>query len=275
MKCEIIKDLLPVYCDGLASDATVEEVEKHLAECSNCKDVYENMKSAVPEIPKPDIQPMKKVRKTLRLRLALVIMIIAAVTFTGAYQLLCAHPMAAKSKNITVTHSSRCNDGSKAYIYKSNLISPGHTNQNSIIIPKDSEFVIDKENNCVWLNGKKAESGYNNDGTTYVPADGTLVPNGILCVNIKCSTPFNAIRYEYEHYPTMNTLLPAECRLTLRPCLPFRQDMQQCIYEDKVFRIELGASQCGKGAKLTIDCRDTDIVIDLHALAVEEGLLEE
>ncbi|MCR5074885.1 MAG: zf-HC2 domain-containing protein, partial [Ruminococcus sp.] len=58
MKCAIIKDLLPIYCDGLASDETREEVEKHIAECGDCKSVYENMKSAVTEIPKPDIQPM-------------------------------------------------------------------------------------------------------------------------------------------------------------------------------------------------------------------------
>ena len=39
MKCAIIKDLLPVYCDGLASDETKEEVEKHLAECDECRNI--------------------------------------------------------------------------------------------------------------------------------------------------------------------------------------------------------------------------------------------
>lgn len=275
MKCEIIRDLLPVYCDGLASDETVEEVEKHLAGCADCKNVYENMKSAVPEIPRPDIQPMKKVRKSLRLRLALVIMILTTGILTGAYQLLCAHPMPASSENITVTHYSRCNDGSKAYIYKSGMISPGHSTQRRLIVPAGSSFVIDQENNCVWLDGEKAESGYNNDEVTYVPADGVLVPNGILCVDVQCSTPFNAVKYEYEQYPTMNTLLPAECHISLKPCLPFRQDMNQCLDENKVFRLEFAASQCENGAKLTIRCRDKDIVIDLHTLAVEEDILDE
>ena len=61
MKCEIIKDLLPLYCDGLVSDVTREEVEKHLESCNDCRDVCKHMKEAVPEVPKPDIQPMKKI----------------------------------------------------------------------------------------------------------------------------------------------------------------------------------------------------------------------
>lgn len=44
MNCEIIRDLLPLYTDGVCSDAAKEEVEKHLAECADCRTVYEDMK---------------------------------------------------------------------------------------------------------------------------------------------------------------------------------------------------------------------------------------
>ena len=50
--------------------------------------------------------------------------------------------------------------------------------------------------------------------------------------------------------------------------------MNKCL-EGDTFRQEFQASQLERGAKLTIDCLDDDIVIDLHELAVEEGLLEE
>ena len=45
MKCSIIQDLLPIYCDDLTSEDSREEIEKHLAECEICRDVYENMKT--------------------------------------------------------------------------------------------------------------------------------------------------------------------------------------------------------------------------------------
>ena len=44
MRCEIIKDLLPLYCDDALSDVSKEEVEKHIADCEDCKKTYEEMK---------------------------------------------------------------------------------------------------------------------------------------------------------------------------------------------------------------------------------------
>lgn len=35
--CEIIKDVLPLYLDGVASDATKEMVEEHLSSCASCQ----------------------------------------------------------------------------------------------------------------------------------------------------------------------------------------------------------------------------------------------
>ena len=40
-----IKDLLPLYCDDALSDVSKEEVEKHIAECDDCKKTYEYMKN--------------------------------------------------------------------------------------------------------------------------------------------------------------------------------------------------------------------------------------
>lgn len=43
MKCEIIRDLLPNYADGLSSEATNEAVEEHLGQCVECREYYEEM----------------------------------------------------------------------------------------------------------------------------------------------------------------------------------------------------------------------------------------
>ena len=35
--CEIIQDLIPLYCDGCASPASCAEVEEHIDECRECR----------------------------------------------------------------------------------------------------------------------------------------------------------------------------------------------------------------------------------------------
>jgi len=45
--CHIIQDLLPLYADGLASEDTVREIEKHLENCGSCAESYEKMKAAI------------------------------------------------------------------------------------------------------------------------------------------------------------------------------------------------------------------------------------
>ena len=47
--CEVVKDLLPLYVDGVLSEASRALVEAHLAACPQCKAEYERMRdSAVP-----------------------------------------------------------------------------------------------------------------------------------------------------------------------------------------------------------------------------------
>lgn len=44
LPCEIVRDLLPNYVDGLTSDSSTASVEAHLKQCDSCKAVYETMK---------------------------------------------------------------------------------------------------------------------------------------------------------------------------------------------------------------------------------------
>lgn len=41
--CDIIKDLLPLYCDGVCSDASKSAIQEHIEECSSCNEVYKNL----------------------------------------------------------------------------------------------------------------------------------------------------------------------------------------------------------------------------------------
>ena len=69
MRCEIIKDLLPLYCDDALSDVSKEEVEKHIAECEDCKKTYEDMKNGDIKLDtaSKNIEPLKKVKKKMHI----------------------------------------------------------------------------------------------------------------------------------------------------------------------------------------------------------------
>ena len=43
MKCEIIRDLLPLYLDELTSEESNEAIREHLEECEECKGILEQM----------------------------------------------------------------------------------------------------------------------------------------------------------------------------------------------------------------------------------------
>ena len=44
MKCEIIRDLLPLYCDGLCSETSRQEIEAHVTQCEGCRACLAEMK---------------------------------------------------------------------------------------------------------------------------------------------------------------------------------------------------------------------------------------
>ncbi|MDR1060942.1 MAG: zf-HC2 domain-containing protein [Clostridiales bacterium] len=48
MPCEIVKDLLPLYLDGVCSDGSRAAVEEHLAACDGCAAELRAMRAALP-----------------------------------------------------------------------------------------------------------------------------------------------------------------------------------------------------------------------------------
>ncbi|WP_138753947.1 zf-HC2 domain-containing protein [Paenibacillus sinopodophylli] len=48
LKCEVIKDLLPLYIDKVCSRESATLIEEHLAGCSSCRLEWENLQSAIP-----------------------------------------------------------------------------------------------------------------------------------------------------------------------------------------------------------------------------------
>lgn len=67
LPCEIVKDLLPSYVDGLTNEVTNQAVESHVQTCSKCRQCLENMNSVVePEIREYEEKEIDFLRKTKR-----------------------------------------------------------------------------------------------------------------------------------------------------------------------------------------------------------------
>ena len=83
MKCEVIQDLLPLYCDHQASPESCRLIEDHLQECDSCRKVYEER--AEPEITAErtveenisEMAPLKKNKKATRMKI--IVAVLAAI----------------------------------------------------------------------------------------------------------------------------------------------------------------------------------------------------
>ncbi|MBS3201631.1 zf-HC2 domain-containing protein [Turicibacter bilis] len=62
-KCEMIKDLLPLYEEDLVSEQTKKEIEEHLKSCANCSSLY---RAPLPKIEVPINEQEKKGLKQLK-----------------------------------------------------------------------------------------------------------------------------------------------------------------------------------------------------------------
>lgn len=75
MKCEIIRDLLPLYADGLVSDVTKDTIVEHTAQCGDCRELMKKMCVSVEEEPHAEdlalVNGLKRHRKKARVRTVL------------------------------------------------------------------------------------------------------------------------------------------------------------------------------------------------------------
>ena len=94
MKCEIIRDLLPSYVDGLTSDESNREIELHIEECAECHAFLEEMCRGV-DAQKVEIEDrsfmrflkrMRKLEFERKLLILAIVMILGALIYDGIRQ---------------------------------------------------------------------------------------------------------------------------------------------------------------------------------------------
>ncbi|SHJ73410.1 Putative zinc-finger [Hathewaya proteolytica DSM 3090] len=68
-KCNLIKDILPLYVEDMVSAETREFVSDHLEHCEECHEEFEHMRKTTEFIPDTDIAPLKRIKKELFIKL--------------------------------------------------------------------------------------------------------------------------------------------------------------------------------------------------------------
>ena len=95
MKCEVVRDLLPMYIDDLCSEETCQEMKGHMEQCPECKrklkEISIPVEAAIEQEEKKEvsIKPMKKVKNKLRRKnIAIGIITLVAILFIGGFSYL-------------------------------------------------------------------------------------------------------------------------------------------------------------------------------------------
>ena len=97
ISCNVIKDLMPLYVDEVASGETRRLVEEHLADCEKCREVLQRMAGevAIPvsrEAEQEEIAFLTKVKNAIRkknVRTAIVAAAASAAVIIGVWCLMC------------------------------------------------------------------------------------------------------------------------------------------------------------------------------------------
>lgn len=111
--CELIRDLLPSYLEGLTSPASTEAIENHLQTCASCAQYAEDMEAEIetPQLPSEkenaaadadhDIKPFLKLRKRTRRAVGITILTLLLIFGGGTYYF--AHGFSPDINDITIT----------------------------------------------------------------------------------------------------------------------------------------------------------------------------
>ena len=90
-KCNLIRDILPLYVEDMVSTDTREFVSEHLEHCEACRAAFEHMQKPADIIPYADIVPLKRIKKELfikRLQTVFLTAILACAIVTVLFGIL-------------------------------------------------------------------------------------------------------------------------------------------------------------------------------------------
>ncbi len=84
-KCELIKDLLPLYADNVCSEESRKAVAEHIADCSECRSDLEKMGRQLAVSAEKDAKVIKAIKKKIRIEKAVIGIVSAVVLIFALY----------------------------------------------------------------------------------------------------------------------------------------------------------------------------------------------
>lgn len=132
--CGIVKDLLPLYAEDMASEESAAFVKTHLETCEDCRKAFEEMKTPVKAEPAAPLKTVRKAVKKRGLLIAGLIACLVAALLLGAFARL--------TKPIPVTSSDEAFDTAEIR-RKSVQIVEGkdiHLKNVAIVTPNPADF---------------------------------------------------------------------------------------------------------------------------------------
>lgn len=133
--CELIKDLLPLYADGICSGESRKMVAEHIASCDECRKELEMMQTEIniTEQIDTDIKAIKKIKRKIRIGkiITAVIAVIAAyllsgVLFLGVLNITCdMEPMNYERNHIAENLFAEEDENGKVWIVRKGYANDG------------------------------------------------------------------------------------------------------------------------------------------------------
>ena len=103
MKCEIIRDLLPMYLEGLTSKESNMEIETHMEDCELCSQVLQQMQKEMKTKEEPEKRKINPFRKfSRRMKGAVATAVVICICLGGAGWKAFAQGFAVEPDDITM-----------------------------------------------------------------------------------------------------------------------------------------------------------------------------
>lgn len=99
LDCDIVRDLLPLYHDGVVSETTADTVKRHIEQCEACRNEYDKICKEVP-LESSDVNTGEKFAKTMkkirrkRTLLTVVVAVLLSLCLIGGYFVQAQLPIA-------------------------------------------------------------------------------------------------------------------------------------------------------------------------------------
>ncbi|MBO5448443.1 MAG: zf-HC2 domain-containing protein [Ruminococcus sp.] len=153
LKCETVRDLLPIYSDKLTSEATSADIEDHLTECEECREIFEAMQSDIPvkKADEKDKKQVKYLRKLNRRTLKITGVILGCVVLiVGVLIYACAWGVQPKKSDLELEYSYYIDEetGTEDYTVDITL-----KNGKGLHFYSDYEYITDDDGNMIGSKG--------------------------------------------------------------------------------------------------------------------------